>query len=76
LHPNIDTKGGVCLNILRDDWSPSLDLQTVILGLLHLFYYPNAFDPLDFEAAELMKTDPVGFERRVKLMIHGGRSYY
>ena len=47
LHPNIDQKGGVCLNVLREDWTPSLDLYAVICGLLHLFYFPNPDDPLD-----------------------------
>jgi integrase len=26
-HPNIDTAGHVCLNILRDDWKPVLDIN-------------------------------------------------
>ena len=26
-HPNIDTEGHVCLNILRADWKPVLDLN-------------------------------------------------
>jgi len=46
-HPNIDPKGNVCLNILRDDWTPTLNLQAVLFGLVHLFYYPNPDDPLD-----------------------------
>jgi ubiquitin-conjugating enzyme E2 M len=32
-HPNIDTKGNVCLNILRDEWKPVLNLNAVIVGL-------------------------------------------
>jgi ubiquitin-conjugating enzyme E2 M len=32
-HPNIDLDGNVCLNILREDWKPVLNLQAVIIGL-------------------------------------------
>lgn len=32
-HPNIDPEGKVCLNILREDWKPVLNLNAVIVGL-------------------------------------------
>ena len=32
-HPNIDLDGNVCLNILREDWKPVLNLNAVIVGL-------------------------------------------
>ena len=32
-HPNIDTEGNVCLNILRKDWSAVLGVRSVIMGL-------------------------------------------
>jgi ubiquitin-conjugating enzyme E2 M len=32
-HPNIDLEGNVCLNILREDWKPVLNLQAIIVGL-------------------------------------------
>lgn len=46
-HPNIDWEGAVCLNILRKDWKPVLDLNAVVYGLIMLFYEPNANDPLN-----------------------------
>ena len=36
-HPNIDLEGNVCLNILREDWKPVLNINTIIYGLYHLF---------------------------------------
>ena len=54
-HPNIDMKGNVCLNILRADWSPILNLDAVINGLYFLFQEPNPDDPLNHEAAALMR---------------------
>lgn len=32
-HPNINLEGNVCLNILREDWKPVLNLNAVIVGL-------------------------------------------
>jgi ubiquitin-conjugating enzyme E2 M len=56
-HPNIDLSGNVCLNILRADWKPVLGINTVILGLIFLFIEPNPNDPLNKEAAELMRNN-------------------
>ena len=56
-HPNIDFQGNVCLNVLREDWKPVLDINAVIYGVIYLFYEPNASDPLNKEAAELFRTD-------------------
>jgi ubiquitin-conjugating enzyme E2 M len=60
-HPNIDLQGNVCLNILRADWKPVLGINTVILGLVFLFIEPNPNDPLNKEAAELMRNNPASF---------------
>ena len=46
-HPNINLQGNVCLNILRDDWRPILNIQNVIHGLIFLFLDPNPDDPLN-----------------------------
>lgn len=62
-HPNIDVDGNVCLNILREDWKPVLDINAVIYGLIYLFYEPNPDDPLNREAAELLRTDIRKFEQ-------------
>lgn len=36
-HPNIDLEGNVCLNVLREDWKPVLNINTIIYGLCLLF---------------------------------------
>jgi ubiquitin-conjugating enzyme E2 M len=62
-HPNIDTKG----NILRSEWSPVLDINTIVYGLLLLFHEPNPNDPLNHEAAELLRKNVSKFKKRVCL---------
>jgi ubiquitin-conjugating enzyme E2 M len=57
-HPNIDTEGNVCLNILRKDWKPVLGVNPVILGLVFLFIEPNPEDPLNHDAAKVLRENP------------------
>jgi ubiquitin-conjugating enzyme E2 M len=71
-HPNIDFEGKVCLNILRKDWTPVLDINTVIYGLVFLFYEPNPDDPLNVEVAKLFREDVGQFERQVMRSLRGG----
>ena len=71
-HPNINLEGKVCLNILREDWKPVLDVNAVIYGLISLFYEPNPNDPLNHEAAELFRNDANRFERTVQRTLRGG----
>lgn len=65
-------QGNVCLNILRADWKPILDINAVIYGLIYLFYEPNPDDPLNREAAEMFRTDLKQFERLVQQTLRGG----
>ncbi|ETV94957.1 hypothetical protein H310_11600 [Aphanomyces invadans] len=70
-HPNIDLDGNVCLNILREDWKPVLDINAVIYGLIYLFYEPNPDDPLNREAAEMFRSDPRRFQDVVGRSLRG-----
>jgi ubiquitin-conjugating enzyme E2 M len=54
-HPNIDRNGAVCLNILRKDWMPINTMNMVALGCLFLFNEPEPEDPLNHEAAAMMR---------------------
>ncbi len=56
-HPNINRLGLICLDILKDKWSPALQIRTVLLSIQALLAAPNPDDPLNNEAAELWKSD-------------------
>ncbi|OBZ77308.1 Ubiquitin-conjugating enzyme E2 E2 [Grifola frondosa] len=45
-HMNISEHGGVCIDILKHNWSPALSLFKVILSLSSLLTDPNPKDPL------------------------------
>lgn len=40
-HPNVDMKGRICLDILKDKWSAVLNTGTVLLSLQSLLGEPN-----------------------------------
>ncbi|KAI9033355.1 ubiquitin-conjugating enzyme/RWD-like protein [Hyaloraphidium curvatum] len=71
-HPNIDLEGNVCLNILREDWKPVLNINSIIVGLQYLFLEPNADDPLNKDAAEVLRTNRRQFETNVTRSMRGG----
>ena len=56
-HPNIDKLGRICLDILKDKWSPALLIRSVLLSMQALLSAPNPDDPLDNEVAEVWKTN-------------------
>ncbi|KAH9778956.1 ubiquitin-conjugating enzyme E2 35 [Citrus sinensis] len=56
-HPNIDKLGRICLDILKDKWSPALQIRTVLLSIQALLSAPNPDDPLSENIAKHWKTN-------------------
>ena len=47
-HPNISSQtGAICLDILKDEWSPALTVRTALLSLQALLCAPEPNDPQD-----------------------------
>ncbi|CAN6217279.1 unnamed protein product, partial [Urochloa humidicola] len=58
-HPNIDKLGRICLDILKDKWSPALQIRTVLLSIQALLSAPNPDDPLADNVAKHWKANEI-----------------
>jgi ubiquitin-conjugating enzyme (huntingtin interacting protein 2) len=61
-HPNVSSaSGAICLDILKDAWSPVLTLKSTLISLQSLLCSPEPNDPQDAEVAKHYMTSKQSF---------------
>ena len=66
-HPNISSQtGAICLDILKDQWSPALTIKTALVSLQALLSVPEPRDPQDAEVAKQYLSSRETFESTAK----------
>jgi ubiquitin-conjugating enzyme E2 C len=72
-HPNVDQSGNICLDILKDKWSATYTVSTLLLSIQGLLDTPNNDSPLNSQAAQLWdKRDE--YMRMVRKKYHAAQT--
>lgn len=68
-HPNVMlTDGEICLDILKEAWSPVQSITKVLISLRLLLAAPNPASALNHEAGRLLQEDPAAMKAKVAEM--------
>lgn len=66
-HPNVSSaSGAICLDILKDAWSPVLTLKSTLISLQSLLCSPEPNDPQDAEVAKHFTTSKGSFDETAR----------
>ena len=65
-HPNFYVNGEICIDILKDQWSPIYDIKSILTSIQSLLTDPNPASPANVEAAKLYSDNIQEYNKKVK----------
>ena len=68
-HPNIYNDGGICLDILQNQWSPIYDVSAILTSIQSLLCDPNPNSPANSEAARLYSECKREYNKKVQEVV-------
>ena len=66
-HCNINSNGAICLDVLKDNWSPALTISKVLLSIMALLTSANPDDPLVGSIADEFRHNRAEHDRKAQL---------
>ena len=65
-HPNVKSTGTICLDILKDAWSPDISVSQILIAIQNLLINPNIDHPLEPEIAKQYTENKAAYEQTAK----------
>lgn len=65
-HPNVNSEGEMVLDIFKENWSPALTIDKLLLSMVSVLYDPMLDRPINGRIARVYKSDVKLYERKAR----------